>query len=271
VQGWEEPAHAVTGESYPSNGVNAIADPRLGSYGQHANKLRVEGWGEPVHTVTGSDRVGSGAPSVADPRVPEFHNLCRVESWDEPAHTVTGGTRPAGGALSVADPRVQSKARRDDFVTSGHYGVVSWSAPSGAVTANGQHDNGAFSVADPRPLPAALDRPDPVCIIIALDGTWHRPFTTLDLAAIQYGEDIARELMERPMAGTSHTVWREHIGNGVPRATARAIGSVAAKTLLMARTNQTFCLSATPVWVRPVAVALGVDARPVSEIVGPVQ
>lgn len=268
VTPFDEPARTVLAANGTGNGASAIADPRLGSYGQHASKLRVEDWEKPSHTVTTSDRVGSGAPSVADPRIPAYHNLCRVESWDEPAHTVTSGIRPAGGALSVADPRVDAKARREDFRSSGHYGVVEWTEPSNAVTAHGQHDNSASSVADPRPIPAPLDRPDPVPVIFALDGTWHRPFTTLDLAALQFGEDFARELMDKPLSGTSHTVWREHIGNAVPRASARAIGSVMAHTLLMARSGQTFRLSTTPVWVQPLAIAVSLDARDVREITG---
>lgn len=290
VHAWSDPAGAVTAEGYPSNGAFSVADPRLGSYGQHGNKLRVERWTAPSHTVTTSDRVGSGALSVADPRIPSsaqvpaFRNLCRVEAWAEPCHTIVSGTRPAGGALSVADPRVAAKARRDDFKTSGHYGVVSWSEPANAVTAHGQHDNGWCSVADPRPLPAPGDQPDPVPVIIALDGTWHRPFTTLDLAALQFGIDIATGFMDTPMAATmrrvrnkrtgqveerwSHTRWREGIGNALPWASAQASGSEMARTILMARSGQTFRLSSTPVWVQPFAVALSVDSRPTWEITG---
>jgi hypothetical protein len=54
--------------------------------------------------------------------------------------------------------------------------------PSGAVSAAAGHDNGRWSVADPR-LPAASAKL--VAVIRALDGTWHRPFTTLELAALQ--------------------------------------------------------------------------------------
>src|SRR3546814_2242990 len=55
-----------------------------------------------------------------------------------------------------------------------------------------KHNNGRWNIADPRDVPmdaefAAL--PDPkdrlVCRIIATDNTWHRPFTTLDLASLQ--------------------------------------------------------------------------------------
>lgn len=135
------------------------------------------------------------------------------------------------------------------------------------MTAHGQHDNGPYSVADPRPIPAPQDRPDPIPVIIAMDQTWHRPFTTLELAALQFGVDFVEGLMDEPLSGGSHTVWREHIGNAVPRAAARAIGSEMARTLLMARTGQTFALSAAPVWVQPLAAALAVDSRPPEELV----
>lgn len=271
---WTAATGAVSGEGYPSNGPYSVADPRLGAYGQHANKLRVESWTSPAHTVTTSDRVGSGAPSVGDPRVPTlakvptYNNLCRVEHWDQPSHTVVGGTRPAGGALSVADPRVYAKERRDDYKTAGHYGVVEWVAPAHAVTAHGQHDNGAFSVADPRALsiPEPLDRPDPVPLIIALDGTWHRPFTTLELAALQ---SFPVELFlgtGETLSGTSHTTWREHIGNAVPRASSRAIGTEMLRTLLMASMGHTFSLNAAPIWVQPFVAAMSLDRRPPLEI-----
>lgn len=78
-------------------------------------------------------------------------------------------------------------------------GVAAWDKHIGAVSASACHDNGSWSVADPRALPAANDKL--VCSIVAEDGTWHRPFTTLELAALQSlydpddyaeAEDLAR-------------------------------------------------------------------------------
>ena len=54
----------------------------------------------------------------------------------------------------------------------------------------------------------------------------------------------------------SDSVWREHIGNLVPPAAATAIAEVMGTTLLLARAGETFVLSATPIWVRNVALAL---------------
>jgi len=59
--------------------------------------------------------------------------------------------------------------------------------------------------------------------------------------------------------GTSHSGWRERIGNAVPPPAAAAIASVMGQTLLLARAGESFALSAIPVWVRPVATALAVQ------------
>lgn len=52
--------------------------------------------------------------------------------------------------------------------------------------------------------------------------------------------------------------WRERIGNAVPPDAAEAIAGVMGTTLLLAWSGETFVLSAAPIWVRPVAVALSV-------------
>ncbi|AOY99918.1 hypothetical protein BKK81_12185 [Cupriavidus sp. USMAHM13] len=58
--------------------------------------------------------------------------------------------------------------------------------------------------------------------------------------------------------GESDQAWRERIGNAVPPDAAQAIAEVMGTTLLLAETGETFSLSSTPVWVRPVAIALTV-------------
>ncbi|HHH9347538.1 TPA: DNA cytosine methyltransferase, partial [Pseudomonas aeruginosa] len=80
----------------------------------------------------------------------------------------------------------------DAWVGGGHYGVMGWDQVSGAVSASARYDNGRWSVADPR-MPAANDRL--TCIIQSLDGTWHRPFTTLELAALQSLVDPEEQLI----------------------------------------------------------------------------
>ena len=101
-------------------------------------------------------------------------------------------------------------------------GVVPWTSRAGAVSSAAGHDNGRWSVADPRHaqeaagdavprLPAAQDRL--VAVIRSPDGTWHRPFTTFELAALQSLVDPEEQL---ELEGLSDADWRERIGNAVP-------------------------------------------------------
>ncbi|HET8897156.1 MAG TPA: DNA cytosine methyltransferase, partial [Rhodanobacteraceae bacterium] len=103
---------------------------------------------------------------------------------------------------------------------------------------------------DPR-MPAARDTVQ--AMIRAVDGTWHRPFTTFELAALQSLVDPETQL---ELDGLSDQAWRERIGNAVPPAAAEAIANVMARTLLAAWSGQTFFLDSMPIWVRPVAVAI---------------
>lgn len=107
-------------------------------------------------------------------------------------------------------------------------------------------------------MPDANDKVQ--AIIQSLDGTWHRPFTTLELAALQSLVD-PEEYLE--LHGESDSAWRERIGNAVPPDAATAIANVMGTTLLLAWTGETFVLSAMPVWVQPLTIALSVDV-PVS-------
>jgi hypothetical protein len=126
------------------------------------------------------------------------------------------------------------------------------------VRAAARQDIGRGSVADPRI--DALPAPDQktVAIIRALDGTWHRPFTTLELAALQSLIEPEEYLL---LDGMSDSVWREHIGNLVPPEAACAIAEVMGTTLLLAGAGETFVLSATPIWVRNIALALTVPGE----------
>jgi site-specific DNA-cytosine methylase len=228
-------------------------------------KYRVTSWGEPAGVVIGASTTGEGAFAVADPRAfageegARFNNVYRVVRWEEAAGAVTGGATPSAGGQAVADPRVGSKRVGGEYESARHYGVLRWEDASPAVTGSACHDNGAHSVADVR-LPAPNDRGVP--LIISLDGTWHRPLTTCELAALQ-GFPVLEDGFA--MEGTDSQI-REHIGNGVPREAGEAIGSTMLRTLLMAAAGDTFQLSADPIWVNPggrtaldIALAIGVD------------
>src|SRR3546814_16084323 len=95
-------------------------------------------------------------------------------------------------------------------------------------------------------------QPDPkdrlVCRIIATDNTWHRPFTTLDLASLQALFDPAEAF------GCENGVWfartgfdleassdvakREWIGNAVPGASATGMAETNAGTVLLASSEE---------------------------------
>lgn len=251
VRAWNESTGTVTGQRSPIQGGFSVADPRHYGPDKHSNEFRIVPWSREACAVTGAH--GSGQ-CVADPRrAGEGFGKYMVTGWDDAAGTVISGSTTGQGAYAVADPRPSlERGKGDHYLTGGHYGVARWEEPSGAVSAAACHDNGRWSVADPR-MPASADKL--VAVIRALDGTWHRPFTTLELAALQSLVD-PEEYME--LDGLSDSDWRERIGNAVPPDAAEAIAGVMGTTLLLAWSGETFVLSAAPIWVRPVAVALSV-------------
>jgi hypothetical protein len=292
VQRWDEPSGTVAGASRPGNGNFSVADPRFDQSARwnDGQQFGVHRWEDSTGTITGQQNPGQGRFSVADPRCPSTkHNNCfRVVGFDHAAGTVTGGGHPSAGGQSVADPRqpglpfakyavtrytdssgtiisgsttgqgafaVADPRPRIDrtaghYLTGGHYGVVPYDASSYAVTGSACHDNGHWSVADPR-MPAERDKVR--AMIRSVDGTWHRPFTTFELAALQSLVDPETQL---ELDGLSDQAWRERIGNAVPPAAAEAVACVMGRTLLAAWSGQTFFLDSMPIWVRPVAVAI---------------
>lgn len=257
VHGWKDSTGTIAGRSGPTNGAFSVADPRYQQSARwnHGQQFGVVAWEDPMGAITGQKSPGQGTFSVADPR-PNWNRHSgnyRVIPFDRPAGTIiAGGKGVQGGWQSVADPRVLHRGKGDAYLTGGHYGVLSFDQPAGAVSASARQDNGRWSVADPR-MPAASDRLN--CIIRSLDDTWHRPFTTFELAALQSLVDPEEQLV---LDGLSDSDWRERIGNAVPPAAAEAIAHVMGTTLLLAEAGETFMLSSMPIWVRPVAVGLSV-------------
>lgn len=258
VRDWDEPSGTVTGNARAMTGAFSVADPRFNQSARwnDGQAYGVRRWDEYTGTVAGQTGPGQGAFSVADPRRagPTFGKYM-VTRWDEAAGTVISGSTTGQGAFAVADPRSGLNRRQsgDNYLSGGHYGVLGWDQTSGAVSAAAGHDNGRWSVADPR-MPEPNEKLQ--CVIRALDGTWHRPFTTLELAALQSLIEPEEHL---ELDGLSDSDWRERIGNMVPPEAATAIAEVMGTTLLLAWSGETFVLSATPVWVRPVAIALSVQ------------
>jgi site-specific DNA-cytosine methylase len=292
VRNWDEPSGTVTGNSRPATGSFSIADPRHFGPDKHSNECRIGPWDEPAKVISSAHSTGQcvadprppagpifskyaitpwdkrtgtviggddqGAYAVADPRSSTgFAGAGKylVTPFDSPAGTIIGGSTTGQGAFAVADPRsaINSREKGDHYLTGGHYGVLPWDGASGAVSASAGYDNGRWSVADPRfdALPAPNTKT--IAMIRALDGTWHRPFTTLELAALQSLVE-PEEYFE--LDGLSDSAWRERIGNAVPPHAAQAIAEVMGMTLLLAAAGETFVLSAMPIWVQPVAIAI---------------
>lgn len=251
VRGWEDPARVVGGSG--TNGGFGVADPRLGHEPRNGT-LGVVGWAQPSPTVRGVSTVRNGAVAVADPRLCELLSLgysadqaasfkgrpglYGVASWADPTSAVTGKASVSGSnaVAAVADPRdlALSCAPR-----AGVMGVVSWEEAAKSVIGNARVDNGPYAVADPR---AVLQ------VIRSEDGTWHRPMSTLELAALQ---GLPGTIAGRPLtlAGKSIGRWRERIGNAVPVGAARAIGE-SILTALLAGALGTWTLGGTGIWVR---------------------
>lgn len=253
VRRWDETSGAVIGVKSPGQGTFSVADPRPAGV-RHNNVYRVCKMDGPAGTVTGGQSPSAGGQCIADPRRPgEGFGKYLVTPWDQAAGTVIAGSTTGQGAFAVQDPTPGMKREKGDaYLTGGHYGVVDWNGQAGAVSASARQDNGRWSVADPR-MPEPSEKL--TCVIESLDGTWHRPFTTLELAALQSLVE-PEEWLE--LDGLSDQAWRERIGNAVPPAAAEAIAQVMGTTLLLAEAGETFMLSNMPVWVQPVAIALSV-------------
>lgn len=277
IEKWDEPSATITGSG--SGGVGNVADPRIdGGFGAgtHSNVMRVTSWTEPVGAVTSANKPSSGAGVVANPR---FGNVDRVTSWNSPVQTITSSPAPSSGAGAVADPRVSLVPRGGAYdhgygvlrfdepsstiaggtdvgqgayavadvrfggtYYSGTYGVLGWEEAAGTITGNARIDTGRFAVADPRKPPPAIR------IIIAADGTWHRPLTILEKAALQ-GLPTIVDGAPLKLAGEAMGKWSERIGNLVPPPAACAIAEQMLVCLASGKAGSWSLSSGGSVWV----------------------
>ncbi len=264
---WELPATTIVGAASVrgSNGVAAIADPRVkGSRGKTYNGspglMGVMDWEEPASTVTGGARAtSSNTPAaVADPRIGHTprDGAYGVSDWQKAARTVTGqtGVGVSNGVAAVADPRLGCTPR------SGAFQVTAWDEPASTVTGSGDvHAQGASAVADPR-LPEPTD--SGAWLIIAEDGTWHRPLTTYELALLQGLPTHMADGRPFQLAGKSQSRWRERIGNAVPPPAAEAVAELMLTTLAASEAKTwLMALWATPVWAALAREALQLMRR----------
>ena len=285
VQAWDEPSNTVTGNMrVGGSSASAIPDPRLNPRdSRHGNVHQITKWDESSNCVTGT-RFGSGAPAAGDVRVDfkesTHHAIYRISKYDEPGNTVTGAHRPNNGALCIADPKVRKQGFSNCYqlhdwdetaatVTgipdiqsgaqsiadprlscsprSGTMGVQAWDEPGKTVIGAGDIHAGATAVADPR-IPK--DTEQGTWVIIAPDGTWHRPLTTLELAALQGFSLTLSDGSPLTLTGKSDARWREAIGNAVPPPAARAIAEQILPSLMASTLGEWF-LGATGIWVIP--------------------
>ena len=227
-------------------------------------------WVRLAYVETGSDWRSLNRLNVKDGHLthytiaPDTHwhrGVLGVLDWSQPSPTLSARSGPTNGRYAVADPRnfpiVEPKpdiaAYSIEDIQAGHRDAFQWGLPSNTASDAHQRDNDWSNFAHPR------DPHQPnenlVCRIKALDGTWHRPFTTLELAALQ-GLMDAQSAIE--LDGLSDAAWRERIGNAVPPPAAEAIANAMAKTLLLAWTGEQYRLSHEPIWVRTMLAGLSV-------------
>lgn len=244
VVGAEEVAPCVTGTRFGSGAI-AISDPRVNtdlmpdSYG-------VQDWDDTAKTVRAANRIMQAAGSVSDPRVPNregrYTDQFRMQSANNPAATVTGATDVQNGDQLIADPRIKSAPRADTM------GVQAWHKPSKTVIGSADVHASAAAIADPR-IPA--DNEQGTWVIIAQDGTWHRPLTTYELAMLQSFPTHLPDGRPFQLEGCSDAKAREYIGNAVPCGAAEQMGNVILAAAAEAEAGLTFELSWNPVWVMP--------------------
>ncbi|WP_052452946.1 DNA cytosine methyltransferase [Paenibacillus polymyxa] len=221
VQRVNDAAACITGSVGPSNGAACFSDPCLTEReGRHPGVYRVVRINEPCPCVTGT-RFGSGAPAMIDPRVSSragrYTDQFRMQDPMKPAATVTSVTDVQSGAQLVADHRDQAVAYTKSLQS--------------------------------HTFPADDDRG--VWIIIAEDGTWHRPLTTFELAMLQGFPQYLRDGRLFQLIGSnSDATWRTWIGNAVPPKAARAIAEEMLITL-MASERDDFLMSWNDIWVLP--------------------
>ena len=287
VRPWSQPAPCIKGDVSVGTGPYAVSDPRQAPTTGLTNAFRIIPVGRSPGGTSGNDvdPANDTARPIIDPR-PGYaegthRNILSVTNFEVAAKVVTGACHPAGGALSVADPRPvglgHASRSAHSYNSQAHYGVVRWDETSVAVPGFAKYDRGKWSVADPRAadaeplatLPAANDRL--VARIIANDGTWHRPFTTLELAALQSlfdpelifhrDDDSGLWSMARPfdLEGSSDAMKREWIGNAIPSAAACGMAEEIGEALLLARLGETVILSTKAIWASPLRMALAVD------------
>lgn len=263
------PCGTVVGAASHDNGRFTRADPRI-LRPRREGSLGVRAAGEPSAPVIGACSIQNHPAAWADARLdhsPRPGALGCV-AWGEAVGTVIGDARSNKGH-NAADPRIGTEGATHN----GKYGVESWNDPAHTIISEARTGKAWAAVADPAPLnpthwieevdgepvlcgpPVDLDDTTPGDLVIrSLDGTNHRPMTTLELAALQ-GLPVWHNGDWLQLGGRSHQAWRQRIGNAIPPPAAEAIGRSALATLQASRQG-TLLLCGEPVWVSPAEALL---------------
>lgn len=233
VEPWEAPAHAVLAHTTARDTWGSVADPRVGCVrrdGGHG----VKGWDQSSSPIIGHPSIDNFPAQVADPRLtctPGQTGHLGVQGWASPSHAVRAHFNVQNAPASVADPRDTQKQEGRPRPAEG---------PRLQLGPDGVHsiEGAPIDIESRRPLHL---------VIRAADRTWHRPMTTLELAALQsFPRRLRGEWLD---FGVSKAVARELVGNAVPPDAAEAIARSCGATLDAAG-DGVWTLDARAIWVR---------------------
>jgi site-specific DNA-cytosine methylase len=259
-------APTVTGTTDIQAGAPSLADIRVGR--AFTDSYGVLDLSRPGETITGNQAPGGSSCSVADLRITctpwRNSGVLGVLAFTQPSYTVTGALDLWAGWAAVADPRGSGEDAVDaEVVFEGE--AERGAHPRGAANSRGHRPPPARYVgpwwsSDPR-IPANprlvvrwrqsdLDHAPTYLPVIPGrgDGSWHRPITLLERAALQ---GIPARVNGKPLEldGTLSQV-AKHIGNAVPKGAALAIAVEILRTLVLASTGAFMLSSGGGVWVK---------------------
>ena len=271
VNDWDGHAGTVTTAVQIGSGAQSVADPLVRKSQPFNGPFGVVPWNRHSPTIASGGHVSSRPVAVADERVTAGERgwvggVLGVVPWGREMGTVTHRSTPTNGAFSVADPRVLraydrgygvlGKHDTSPTVAAGSTGVGQGAyayaddrvEPTMPFDAIGPipldeilvmlHEPGPWAIVDKSrdgaPILVIDDvskKPPMPLIIVAEDGTWHRPFTPLELARIQgFPAKVRGEALH--FAGSGSTDWREQIGNAIPPPAACAMAQMFLRSFL---------------------------------------
>ncbi len=271
VVGWGDKSPTVASSGTIRNRPVSVADPLVRKSQPFNGPFGVVPWGSQSPTITSGGHVSSRPVSVADERVMAgekgwFGGVLGVVPWGRAAGTITRRSTPTNGAFSVADPLVP-RAYDRGYGVLGKNDVSPTVAAGSTGVGQGAYAYADDRITPPLPFEAIgpipldeilvmLNEPGPWAIvdktndgapilviddvskkppipliIIAEDGTWHRPFTPLELARIQ---GFPKQVNGEPLrfAGSGSTDWREQIGRAIPPTAACAMAQMFLRSFL---------------------------------------